>query len=295
MPSVTTIERAYQRLSSQTTFGDFVTTLLQVGSEVFQAQVTAFADAVRGDTWRFEVMDSVRIDRPMRVSAGALRYGYGDDLNAPFLDGPKPYALAALGRSSQRLGWFYLYDMPEFDDVGRERFESFALFAGAVLENVRLLEAAQRAALTDALTNLPNRRAIEEHLYELIKKREPVTLVLIDVNNFKEINDTLGHDGGDKALIDIANALTSSKRRDDFVGRLGGDEFVAICSGDGAHPLIERARKILAERDISFSAGFAKCPEDGESLKALYTSADSNMYDEKDAFHGKDRAGNRRH
>ncbi len=159
-------------------------------------------------------------------------------------------------------------------------------------------------ALTDALTRLPNRHWMQRRLPELIagakESGERFAVLFIDIDNFKTINDTLGHQAGDDFLREVATRLASSIRSGDHVVRLGGDEFMVvlrkldnprIALEIGAH-LLQKLRDAdpLAGKGGAYaraSVGMAFYPEDGADTEALVQAADIAMYESKRA--GKDR------
>ena len=160
---------------------------------------------------------------------------------------------------------------------------------------VRALAASERQARTDELTGLPNRRSAYEELDALDRRLlegDPVALIMIDLDRFKEINDSLGHAAGDALLRQVGPRLAPLLRSGDLLARLGGDEFVVVCPGadaDGALALAARLRTALQQPftfatmslTIDASAGIALGPEqarDGESLLQL---ADLAMYSAK--------------
>lgn len=154
-----------------------------------------------------------------------------------------------------------------------------------------------RQAHYDALTGLPNRLLALDRLSQLIKvakrKNQKVALLFLDLDDFKKINDTMGHDAGDKILIEAANRLRTTLREGDTVARLGGDEFVIIFGGindaKGACPvadsLIENFRTAFIYEDrellLTASVGIAIYPEDGRTPAELLQNADSAMYHSK--------------
>jgi len=149
-------------------------------------------------------------------------------------------------------------------------------------------------ARTDSLTGLPNRALFAERLSHHIalakRQQQPFALLFADLDHFKEVNDSLGHDVGDELLVTLARRLRDSVREQDTVARLGGDEFVAL------FPCTDRAQAgILAERLLRHlrepltldrladyqphaSVGLAMYPDDGDSPEALMRSADQAMY-----------------
>lgn len=151
-----------------------------------------------------------------------------------------------------------------------------------------------RQANFDALTGLPNRRMFHEHLRQAMKKTDrtqlPMALVFVDLDHFKEINDTLGHDKGDMLLKEVASRLSSSVRSTDTVARLGGDEFTVIITQlRNAGDVVRTAQEILRQMStpfqlgedvahISSSIGITLYPEDGADAETLIKNADQAMY-----------------
>jgi len=146
----------------------------------------------------------------------------------------------------------------------------------------------------DALTQLPNRRYLNEHLGFLRPKAEAmhqhVGILLIDVDRFKRINDSLGHTAGDRLLLEIAERIQRTVRKNDLVGRLGGDEFLVILpSVQEGSDAVEVAEKIIEafippflidgnELHASASIGISFFPSDGESADAVIQHAEQAMY-----------------
>nr|WP_243850214.1 EAL domain-containing protein [Modestobacter marinus] len=167
-----------------------------------------------------------------------------------------------------------------------------------VTSRVEAERASSWRARHDHLTDLPNRA----HLHDLISAelrrpdRGPVTVLFLDVDGFKDVNDTLGHEVGDHLLRELATRLTSRTRAQDTVGRLGGDEFVVLCRDcdvDGALALAERFQSTfdepfdLGERvtRLTVSIGVATAPRDDLGLRStdLVRDADLAMYAAKAA------------
>jgi diguanylate cyclase (GGDEF)-like protein len=147
--------------------------------------------------------------------------------------------------------------------------------------------AAMRLALTDPLTGLGNQRAFRDRLDEELERGEasdrPLALCVLDVDEFKRINDERGHPAGDRVLVEVAGCL----RRDGEAFRLGGDEFALVLPGRDvleatviAHAVVARLATLLAgdvDR-ISLSAGLAVFPDDGSSRDELLERADARLY-----------------
>jgi len=195
----------------------------------------------------------------------------------------------------------------EFDAAGRR----VAVFAVAmdVTEQVQreralrqareraigLAAEAQKLAMTDPLTGLANRRATFDWLQQLIpaslQSDEPLTVMLFDIDHFKHINDSYGHQTGDEVLKQIAAIARREVRAEDLVGRIGGEEFVCLLSGldeQAAGRLAERLRGAIAAGGgqglprATISLGLAKC-RDGDTPETLLARADAALYEAKEA------------
>lgn len=154
-------------------------------------------------------------------------------------------------------------------------------------EQIRLL------ADFDPLTGLPNRRLLQDRIATALshaqRQGEPLALMFLDLDRFKNVNDSLGHHVGDKLLIQVAQRLKSVLREQDTVCRVGGDEFVLLCIGTDAEGAAHVAAKLLEvtsmaceidqhELAVTFSIGIALYPTDGDTFEALSMSADTAMY-----------------
>jgi diguanylate cyclase (GGDEF)-like protein len=170
-----------------------------------------------------------------------------------------------------------------------------------VLANLRNLAVAERQASTDALTGLPNRRALQDALARMVaqaaRSDRPLAAIGIDLDHFKDVNDRFGHDMGDAVLAHVGTLLAASVRAGDLVGRVGGEEFVVLAPDtgvDGARTLAESLRAALArevvpglDRDVTGSFGVAVLPDHADSAAALLRLADRALYAAKSA--GRDR------
>jgi diguanylate cyclase (GGDEF)-like protein len=192
-------------------------------------------------------------------------------------------------------GWvgvaFWIGPDPLWDEFAAQL--GAALVLALVLNVIRhrtvaRMQAAQAAvasmAVTDDLTGLANRRGLllaGEPLLELSRRTgRPVTVLYVDVDGLKQVNDSQGHTAGDRLIADTGNVLREVFRSADVVARLGGDEFAVLLSGSGPTEttiLQERLRSQLAEADISASVGSYQ--DAGEqSLEQLIDMADLAMY-----------------
>ena len=168
---------------------------------------------------------------------------------------------------------------------------SFAVTSYAkVKENAGELEV---LSYTDALTHLHNSRSYKDYTEKLIKKNMPFGVIFIDLNDFKQVNDTYGHDAGDELLKIVAKRLRNSIKDKDTAFRIGGDEFIVVIQGKHDRffyeEVVTRIRNNVA-RDVTIgditlkiilSAGFARFPDDGTNLDDVAKKADDAMYTNK--------------
>jgi diguanylate cyclase (GGDEF)-like protein/putative nucleotidyltransferase with HDIG domain len=188
---------------------------------------------------------------------------------------------------------------PDFyTDDHRRLLDRVSEQASAVIHNSIVFEQTQEDSLTDPLTGLPNTRFMFLHLSRELARAErmksEVALLVMDLDNFKDINDTFGHGAGDRALREVARVLRAAIRPYDICIRYAGDEFVVVLAGCGAEES-ERKRVELqrAVEDVVFeprpgrrvpvriSVGAAVFPRDGDGYEAIMATADSRMYRDK--------------
>ncbi len=191
----------------------------------------------------------------------------------------------------------YHADASFYREDHRRLLERVAEQAAAVIHNSMVFEQTQEDSLTDPLTLLPNPRFLFMHLQRELARatrhKTQVALLIADLDGFKEINDTLGHHVGDRALTEIARVLRGAIRPYDICARYAGDEFVLVLSGCGADDA-ERKRLELQQAidamafkaggrrlPLGVSVGCAIFPEDGQTHETLLAVADSRMYKNK--------------
>ncbi len=187
---------------------------------------------------------------------------------------------------------------------GKPRFDADGIFRGyrgttrEITDRKLNEQKILRQAHYDALTDLPNRFLALDRLQQLLKEAQrhqnKVAVIFLDLDDFKKVNDSLGHETGDKLLIEAAQRLLGVVRSEDTVGRLGGDEFIVLLGNIGkasdALPIIENLLKQLHDsfhikgRDLilSGSIGIAIYPQDGDTSSELLRNADSAMYHAKE-------------
>lgn len=157
------------------------------------------------------------------------------------------------------------------------------------LRNTALLTEVEYLATRDGLTRLANRRVFEETLEREVarsyRRRVPLSLVVLDVDYFKHVNDTAGHQTGDAVLREIGRTLVRHTKDSDLAARYGGDEFVALlpdCTGVDALRVAERLRaavvRDVAAAPVTVSAGAAETPANAGDGERLVAAADAALY-----------------
>jgi diguanylate cyclase (GGDEF)-like protein len=178
-----------------------------------------------------------------------------------------------------------------FNEEHRNIIETVSYQTAMALKNARLYEQTQQMALTDGLTGLYTHRLFQDKLNEEIeyadRHDQPVVLVMVDADNFKSYNDTLGHPAGDALLKEIAALLKDKVRAADIVCRYGGDEFALLLKNtrkEDAARMCERIREAFQLRfggntvQVTSSIGLACFPIDADSKKDLAQAADDALY-----------------
>ncbi len=207
----------------------------------------------------------------------------------------------ALRNGSHRFEWIHC-------SAHREDFPVEVLLTSILIEEKQLLittwrditqkkkseELIWQQANFDTLTGLPNRRMFHDRLEQEIKKSHrsglPMALMLLDLDRFKEVNDTLGHAQGDLLLVEAARRIAECVRESDTVARLGGDEFIVILSELEDVNSVERIAQKIVERlaapfqllqetaYVSASVGITLYPDDAQDIESLMKNADQTMY-----------------
>ncbi|MGH2403944.1 MAG: diguanylate cyclase, partial [bacterium] len=175
---------------------------------------------------------------------------------------------------------------------------TLASYAVIAIQNAHLYEQAQRLAITDGLTELHNHRYLFDALDRLLERAkrdaQPLSLIMLEIDNFKRFNDTYGHQQGDEVLRTIAMLLRRGSRPSDVVARHGGDEFMVVLPGTGKSPAQETAERLRRAVEayplmlagdivtaVTLSVGVAAFPQDGHTVDALVEAVDRAQYTAK--------------
>jgi diguanylate cyclase (GGDEF)-like protein len=167
-----------------------------------------------------------------------------------------------------------------------------SMHTALALRNARLLDEIERLATRDSLTGLANRRLFDESLRREAARSQrlgsPLSLLVLDVDHFKQVNDSYGHQTGDDVLCDVADALVTNTKNFDVAARYGGDEFVVLlpgCSREDAIGVAQRVRNEIArqvgEAPVTISGGIATMPDNAADAERLMAAADAALYEAK--------------
>ncbi len=176
--------------------------------------------------------------------------------------------------------------------------ENVAPHAATAISNAVIYDETKEDAYTDLLTGLPNLRYFDVFVEQELKRARhsayPVTIVMMDLDHFKAINDTLGHKTGDRVLIEISHVLRNQMRKSDTCVRYGGDEFIGVLPGAdqaASRVVMKKIQDAIDNHEIQLgdgrqvqvgiSLGAAVFPQDGQRLEELIVAADQRMYQNK--------------
>jgi diguanylate cyclase (GGDEF)-like protein len=197
--------------------------------------------------------------------------------------------------AGQVIGSVLVNNVERLEDGEHDRLKQSVTQAAPVLANLRNLAMAEVRAGTDALTGLANNRSAQDNLKRTVAQASrsltPLAAVLLDLDHFKQVNDTYGHGRGDEVLAAIGATLRSSIRASDFVGRYGGEEFLILLPEThrvGAVSICEKIRAAVShlvitglEREVTASFGVAILPDDAYDADMLMRNADRALYTAK--------------
>ncbi len=216
--------------------------------------------------------------------------GHRDALVAPLRGSTGPIGMLVV---ADRRG-----EVRTFDDEDVLLLETLANQASVAMQKGELIERLQHDAFHDTLTALPNRTYLHEELQRSLAPQpghpgQGFAVMILDLNGFKDVNDTLGHDQGDAVLVEVARRLVDAVGQDGLVGRLGGDEFAVVVPevrdrtkplliADRIHAAMEAPLTLQGLRmEVGASVGVAMSPDHGQDPSLLLKRADLAMYDAK--------------
>jgi diguanylate cyclase (GGDEF)-like protein len=228
-------------------------------------------------------------DTVFRARDGQTSRGRGSLLSIPIV------------RSGELLGVLN-FERPEKADFGPDELEFFTAVAdqvGLAVQNARLHEQTVALSVTDPLTGVPNRRylfqQLEAELARATRYGTPLSVVMIDIDHFKHLNDTAGHAAGDEVLREVCQRLRANLRRVDTLARYGGEEFVVLLPQVGpeeALDVAEKLRRSVCDHPlhhgatqpggrVTISVGLASLPRDATEQGPLVDAADAALYASK--------------
>jgi two-component system, cell cycle response regulator len=300
--------------------------------QILDSIVSTAADAVNSDAgvlWTFTptrdelypgLVVGTDLPEQNRVRVGGGMVGLVAERGTPIVRGPGasspriaqaepafPVAMAIPFYSEDRISGVLALYREEHDPFTREDIDTVMFLAeqgGVAIENVFLHDEARRLSITDGLTGVWNRRYFQMQFRQVLatglRFRRPFSLLMLDLDNFKTINDTYGHQRGDAILIEFAQRVNRVLREVDTFARYGGEEFIALLPETDVYGALTTAEKIreviradnfgsVGEEPIrlTVSIGLASYPEHAETYKGLVEAADQALYKAKEE--GRDR------
>ena len=316
------VRRVGETLRSTHDMNQMLDSILNTVADAINAEVAVLwlLAPARGEL-RPEVVRGITLDGSTRVKVGDGLVGYvAERAKAVLLPGEAggptfsreepgyPVAIAVPMYSHERIiGVISTYRRDASRPFAPDELETVAFLAeqgGVALENVRLHEEAQRLSLTDGLTGVWNRRYFQMQFRQVLatatRFERPFSVLMMDLDHFKQVNDRFGHQRGDALLIEFSHRVTHLLREVDTFARYGGEEFICLLSEtdtDGAKTTAEKIHDAI--RGVPFgsmdeelvnltvSIGVAAYPDHGDSFKSLVEAADQALYRAKQT--GRDR------
>lgn len=300
----TAIRNSLELDSILQTVADEVGRALSASSCAIRVVAASVASPTTKSYFRQDLIADEVEQASLAIDLDALGTRLSESLKASFVDGNNsqtdpvaPWAVVPLNQRDRLLGLLLVRS----DDASRSWAENELLLLHTVADQVtvainqaHLFAQLQQQALTDALTECHNRRAfdmqLERDLHFATRMRQPLSLVMLDLDNLKAINDSAGHAVGDLALRMVADTMRAELRAVDTPARFGGDEFAIILPQadlPGALVVAERLRTVIAQLTIpgteliTASFGLASFPDHAASRDKLIVVADRALYDAK--------------
>jgi diguanylate cyclase (GGDEF)-like protein len=316
---LTTFFRIISRMSA-TLNVDEVSSLLLKESKALLNYETAAVALVSEDRTSYSLIsaEGIEFDPAVRIPSDVKTWTYWSITSAEdalllsdfqrrtgqmpiYMPNEPPLAVGSLlaiplGPPSHRYGAFVLThsQTAQFGSEVQQLLRLLCQHAAVIVENAINHRQMETLAATDELTHLPNHRCFQERIEEEISRsrrsKKPLSLLMVDVDHFKKLNDTYGHPFGDAVLGQLAATMERCLRREDFAARYGGEEFAVVLpdtSREGARQTAERFRTEVSRTvfayegnsvQLSISAGIASYPRDATSKEQLIENADRALY-----------------
>jgi len=303
-----------QLLRQRDQLGLLVRLMQRFVSAAHQKEILTVLLSELGLFFRAETVEGILFDDPVlhgiwhwREGQVSVREGQKEVLspNCPWADpnGFRPQSsqevVIPVLSDGKMMAAFRLVRSAPFDPDDRQFLEVIAAQVSLALSRIKFIATLQTLSVTDALTGVPNRRYWDLRLAEEIARaqryRYPLAVLMVDIDHFKRVNDTYGHQVGDVALQQVASRLRSNLRRTDVLARYGGEEFGVLApqtSLEAAKVLAERLRHAIASEPIwvnsdlsiplTISVGVAVFPEHGQNESDLVAAADAALYRAKE-------------
>ncbi len=308
------IQRVGETLRSTHDMKQLLESILNTAADAMRADAAIFWDFTPTRDELYPALErGTDTDTLVRVPVGEGAVGLVAERSTPVVipaetaGGPRfsryeprfPVAIAVPVYSHDKIrGVLALYrtdPRKHFNNQDLEMVNFLAEQGGTAIENVLLHEEAQRLSITDGLTGIWNRRYFQMQFRQVLatatRFRRPFSMLMLDLDHFKKINDTYGHRRGDAILVEVSQRVTTMVREVDTFARYGGEEFACLLSEtdvDGAVTTAEKIRDAVKREpfgsneetpiDLTISIGIASYPEHGESFVALIEAADKALY-----------------
>lgn len=225
-------------------------------------------------------------------------HSHGLELRCKHMDTDDITLCVPLLAQSVAIGGLHFVLQRQITDEEYQQLTTMADHLSLALSNINLRESLKRQAIRDPLTNLYNRRyldeAIENELLRAKRKQAPIGIMMIDIDHFKQFNDSFGHHAGDHTLQEDAKLMADNVRGEDTVSRYGGEEFMVIMPDSDIHTTVKRAELLIEKtRELSLSyknkslghvtlsIGVSVFPDNGEKSATLISLADQALYKAK--------------
>jgi len=267
-----------------------------------------FKAALWSDGRKGQILANPREDGLTYTVARAGKLIQVDDMGAHelFKNAPKDWSGSIIGvplKIGERVVGVMTvahHDVFAFSEKEIRILELFGDQASIAIENARLHDVVNQHAYTDVLTGLPNRRALNERMENELQRsrryQRKFSLVMLDLDGFKDVNDQYGHPQGDEVLQKIARHMAQAVRETDYLARYGGDEFALLLPETDASTALQMAKRLQEEVSsfrvefekntgikMGISFGCATFPDHGERVDRLFCEADEKLYNVKDS------------